>query len=80
MNNDREREELQAQIKEINQRLEDLGESASDYAQEKWHDARENFSKTGKQVHEYVKENPWQATGIALLAGFLIGMALKKED
>ena len=36
--------------------------------------------QVGEATQNYVKENPWQAVGIAASLGLLLGALMKKED
>lgn len=42
-------------------------------------EAIERSREAAKATDEYVHENPWQAVGVAALAGFLIGLLLTRR-
>ncbi len=61
--------EVAEQVAGLNSKLEEQVDSAIAKAR-----------KAGSSINAYVKENPWQAAGLAVAAGFLAGWLMKKRD
>lgn len=82
---ERERKELEKKIREINERFQEMGGMLDEEMDARLRDYREMLGKRSREVWEearhrgrdvdhFVHEKPWQAAGIALGIGLVIGM------
>ena len=81
-----EKEKIKAKIKELEDRLGEIGEEGveemsskgREYAQmmrEKGQEAYKKARSAGKQMDQYAHEHPWVWMGIGILVGMTIGAA-----
>lgn len=71
----RDRPEVRAAIRRIQDTFQDVSEAARETAQEVERRARDS----AEAVNEYVHTSPWQTAGVAAAAGLLIGFLLSRR-
>ena len=70
----------QGQANDLRQNAQDLLEKVKASSQVLQDEAVGKAKQVGEATQNYVKENPWQAVGIAASLGLLLGALMKKED
>lgn len=71
----RDRPEVRAAIRRMQDTFQDLSDAAYDTAQEVQRRAREG----AEAVNDYAHSSPWQTAGMAAAAGLLIGFLLSRR-
>lgn len=69
----------QGQANDLRQNAQDLLEKVKASSQVLQDEAVGKAKQVGEATQNYVKENPWQAVGIAASLGLLLGALMKKE-
>lgn len=69
----------QGQASDLRQNAQDLLEKVKAGSQVLQDEAVVKAKQVGEVTQNYVKENPWQAVGIAASLGLMLGALMKKE-
>lgn len=69
----------QGQADDLRQNAQDLLEKVKASSQVLQDEAVGKAKQVGEATQNYVKENPWQAVGIAASLGLMLGALMKKE-
>jgi ElaB/YqjD/DUF883 family membrane-anchored ribosome-binding protein len=87
--------ELKAELDDLGKRFKKLGAESSDQLVDQVKEyvsnatdsvkdslvtARKSAVDTGKQVHKYAQENPWQVAGMAAAVGFVLALLARNNN
>ena len=73
--------DLQARVRELGVAANPLNQRAGEYrerANQVWSDTTGRARTLSEEGEDYIRENPLQAVGIALAAGFVLGAILRR--
>ena len=68
----------EAKLQDLRDTLNERAGQYRDRANQVWTDAAGRARTLGEDSESYIRENPLQAVGLALAAGFLLGLILRR--
>ena len=69
-------DEMKGRMEELNRKFQEV--NRRDIIEKKQR-AKEALKETGRNMQEYVQENPWKATVIGFAMGMLMGMIIRSS-